>query len=264
MRVATTAAPRGREARPTLRAWLSEAPFTLSLSAGYFSFFAHTGVLLALEEAGLRPRRVTGASAGALVGGLFAAGLDAGRLREELLRLRRQDFWDPAPGLGLLRGALFRARLEALLPVARFEDCRVPFAASAFALAALRTRVLERGALAPAIHASCAVPLLFQPVRVDGALFADGGVADRPAHASLAPGERVLYHHIAARSPWRRPGSPALRIPARVGLAALVIEALPRVGPFHLERGPLALERAQREACRALDRPVVKGDAAAF
>ncbi len=143
-----------------------------------------------------------------------------------------------------------------MLPVARFEACRLPFAASAFDLRALRTRVLERGALAPAIHASCAVPLLFHPVRHEGTLFLDGGVADRPGLAGVAGGERVLYHHIGSRSPWRRPGSPALRVPARPGLAALVIDGLPRVGPFQLERGPLALEHAQREASCALERPV--------
>src|SRR5688572_12161512 len=100
------------------------------MSAGFFGFFAHTGMLAALEAAGLRPKRVTGASAGALVGGLWAAGLDTRSISEELLRLRREDFWDPAPGLGLLKGELFRARLESLLPVPEFEDCRVPAALS--------------------------------------------------------------------------------------------------------------------------------------
>jgi NTE family protein len=204
---------------------------------------------------------VTGASAGALVGGLWAAGLDGARLREELLRLRREDFWDPAPGLGLLRGRLFQARLESILPVTGFDACRVPFAASAFDLAALRTRVLDRGALAPAIHASCAVPFLFHPVRLEGerAMLVDGGVADRPALASVAEGERVLYHHIGSRSPWRLPGSRALQIPARAGLAALAIDGLPRVGPFHLERGASALERARSAARRALEEPVLLG-----
>ena len=42
-----------RLAPPTLREWLAEEPFALAMSAGFFGFFAHTGVLLALEEAGL-------------------------------------------------------------------------------------------------------------------------------------------------------------------------------------------------------------------
>jgi len=51
--------------------WLAAAPYTLALGAGFFGFFAHTGVLRALEESGVsRPRRVVGVSAGALAGGL--------------------------------------------------------------------------------------------------------------------------------------------------------------------------------------------------
>ena len=56
--------------RQTHADWLREQPFTLALSAGFFGFFAHAGVLRALEEQELRPARVVGASAGALSGGL--------------------------------------------------------------------------------------------------------------------------------------------------------------------------------------------------
>ena len=41
--------------RPTLREWLAQGPFTLAMSSGFFGFFAHAGVLLALREAGLAP-----------------------------------------------------------------------------------------------------------------------------------------------------------------------------------------------------------------
>ncbi len=163
---------------PTLREWLAEGPYTLVMSSGFFGFFAHAGVVSVLEEEGLPPARVCGSSAGALVGGLWAAGLPAARIREELLALRREHFWDVRPGLGLLRGALFRQRLEAL---------------------------------APAIHASCALPVLFQPVRIEGRLYLDGGVLDRPGLAGAPDGGRVLYHHLTSRSPWRRRGHGARR-----------------------------------------------------
>jgi NTE family protein len=238
---------------PTLREWLAEGPFTLGLSSGFFGFFAHAGVLAVLEEEGLSPARVVGSSAGALAGGLWAAGLPAARLREELLALRREHFWDPGPGLGLLRGALFRARLEALLPVATFEACPRPLAVSAFDLRARRTAVLDAGALAPAIQASCAAPLLFQPVRIAGRSYLDGGVLDRHGLAALRDGERVLYHHLTSRSPWRRRNSAALRVPALPSLRAVAIEGLPRLGPFRLARAAEAMERAETGARAALD-----------
>lgn len=153
---------------PALADWLAAEPFTLTMSSGFFGFFAHAGMLLALHERGLTPARITGSSAGALVGSLRAAGLAPPRIVEELLKLDRHDFWDPAPGLGLLRGALFRERLLQILPVQRFEQCEVP--------------------------------LLFQPLRIDGALCADGGIGDRWGLAGVAGGERVFYHHLGSRS----------------------------------------------------------------
>ena len=66
--------------RPTLREALREGPFTLAMSSGFFGFFAHCGVLSVLEDEGLVPSRASGSSAGALVTGAWAAGLDAGTL----------------------------------------------------------------------------------------------------------------------------------------------------------------------------------------
>jgi NTE family protein len=240
---------------PSLRQWLAEDDFGLALSSGFFGFFAHCGLLCALEDAGLKPARVSGSSAGALVAGLWAAGLEGAALRELLFGLRKQDFWDPAPGAGLLRGRRFRALLERGLPVQTFAECRVPLAVSAYDLLANRTRVLDQGALAPAIQASCCVPFLFHPVRHGGRLLLDGGIRDRPGLAGMPPG-RVLYHHLAARSPWRRKQGAHTVIPAAPGLQALVIENLPRSGPNRLDQGPQAFATAYAATQAALDRPL--------
>src|SRR5688572_1254297 len=119
----TTSSPSPARSTPTLREWLREGPFGLGLSSGFFGFFAHAGVMTVLEDAGLLPTRVSGSSAGALVGGIWAAGASAVTIRDELLRLRREDFWDVRLGPGLLAGKLFRTRLESLLPVSTFDRC---------------------------------------------------------------------------------------------------------------------------------------------
>jgi NTE family protein len=239
-------------AEPTLREWLRERPFALGLSSGFFGFFAHVGLVTVLEDEGLLPARLSGSSAGALVAGLWASGLDGPRLRDELHALRREHFWDPRPGLGLLRGGLFRERLEGLLGARTFAACRAPVAISVYDALSRRTRVLASGALAPAIHASCAVPLLFHPVWVEGRPMLDGGIADRPGLDGLPPGGRVLYHHLASRSPWR--GARSMAVPTRAGLLSVVIDGLPRVGPFRLEEGPRAFTAARGAAREALDR----------
>lgn len=235
----------------TLREWLREGPFSLAMSSGFFGFFAHCGVMTVLEDTGLLPVRLSGSSAGALVAGSWASGLEAPGLATELMQLERAHFWDPRPGLGLLRGRLFRERLQALLPRARFEDCRVPVAVSVFDLRTRRTRVIDSGALAPALHASCAVPLMFHPVLHQGTLLWDGGVLDRPGLAGMPEGGRVLFHHLASKSPWRT----SLEMPSRAGMTTLVLEDLPRSGPFKLDEGRRAFEAARKATRLALERP---------
>jgi NTE family protein len=248
------------EAAPTLREWLRERPFALGLSSGFFGFFAHTGVMTVLEDEGLLPARLAGSSAGALVAGAWAAGVPATALRDELLALRREHFWDPGPGLGLLRGDLFRQKLGALLPAQTFDACRAPVAISVYDVLRARTRVLTEGHLVRAICASCAVPLLFQPAWVDGRPLLDGGIADRPGLQGIPQGERLLYHHLAARSPWRRPGSPSLEVPRRENMTALILGGLPRVGPFRLEQGAIAFEVARKATREALGKPIARGE----
>jgi NTE family protein len=243
----------------TLREWLARGPFTLAMSSGFFSFFAHGGVLSALEEARLLPAALAGSSAGALTGGLWAAGLSADRIAELYFSLRKHDFWDPGPGLGLLRGRRFRALIRRVSPVERLEHCRRAVAVSVFDLLRWRTRVLSRGDLTNALYASCAVPFMFHPIRSHGGLLVDGGVADRPGMAGVPPGQRVLYHHIAARSRWRRGSGPALDLPVRENMVALVVGNLPRPGPEALELGPAAWQAACDAVRSVLDQPIGGG-----
>src|SRR6202000_2209062 len=90
--------------------------------------------------------------------------------------------------------------------------CTVPIAISAFAIADRSTHVLRDADLAHAIRASCAVPGMFHPVRVGPRAYWDGGILDRPGLAGIGAGERVLFHHISSKSPWRaKPPSPPRR-----------------------------------------------------
>ena len=238
-----------------LHDWLAAQPFALAMSSGFFSFFAHTGMLSSLTKSGLAPNLVAGSSAGALVGGAWAAGLAADVLEARLVALRRDDFWDPAPGAGLLAGRKFDRLLRELLPSTAMSKCRVPVKISAFDIARRRTAVLDDADVADAIRASCAVPALFHPVWIARRAYWDGGILDRPGLAGVPAGERVLFHHIASKSPWRTP----LHVPRRAGMVTLVIDGLPRSGPFRLDAGRRALELAREATLRALDTRVEDG-----
>lgn len=184
---------------PSLRQWLEKDSFVLALSSGFFGFFAHAGVLLALEENGLVPSTVSGTSAGALAGGCWAAGCSASHLKEILCELKRDDFWDPSLGAGLLKGERFRQFIDNLTPVSNIEDCSIPLKISAFDLYTRSTRVLEQGSLSQGIYASCAVPILFRPIRINNRLFLDGGIKDQYGFAGIPANSRILYHHLLPR-----------------------------------------------------------------
>lgn len=238
-----------------LRDWLREQPFGLAMSSGFFSFFAHTGFLDALLGAGHVPVHVAGSSAGALVGGAWASGVSTAELEATFRSLKRADFWDPTLGAGLLAGKKFDALLRRLLPVAAIESCAIPTKISVFEIASRTTRVIERGDLPDAIRASCCVPIMFHPVTIEGRAYWDGGILDRPGIAGIPDGKRLLFHHIASKSPWRA----VLPIPKRSNMVSIVIEGLPRSGPWKLDAGRRALELAREATRRALDAEIIDG-----
>lgn len=237
--------------------WLADEPFTLALGAGFFGFFAHVGLLEALEERGLYPARVVGVSAGALAGGLWSSGVPAPALGEELGALRREDFWDPGLPLGgLLRGRKFADKLREVLAVDSFGQCRWPFAAVVHDVFRRRTVVLDEGPMELAIRASCTVPLMFRPVVARRRVLVDGGVSDRWGRAAIRSDERVLLHFLPSRRKvrWRTPEPAPTRsaLPGREGVVLLTPD-LPSVGPFQLDAGPVARQTAREHVRRWLD-----------
>jgi NTE family protein len=177
---------------------LRDKRFGLVLSAGYFGFFGHAGLVAALEETELVPAAWAGTSAGALVGAMGAVGMSSARMRELFTSLRREDFWDPAPlsmaldvargrkVTGILRGKRFRSMLEAELPVQNIEDAAKPLLIVTSDVTSAAPRVHVRGPLAAAIHASCAYPGLFETVDDDlGRQLWDGGLVDKAPLVAL-------------------------------------------------------------------------------
>lgn len=242
-----------------LRDWLRAQPFTLTMSSGFFSFFAHSGVLSVLEEENLLPVRVSGSSAGGLVGSLWASGCSMSTLVDRLLVLKKEDFWDPGIGLGLLKGELFRQLLREISQAQRLEECPIPVVLSIYDGFSRGTHVFHKGPFDQLVYATCAVPFMFQPIWINRRPYWDGGIKDRPGLAGVKDGDRVFYHHIESRSAWRRRDDPALKIPERENMAALEIVGLPRVGPNRLEQGKLAFAEAQTAMREALRKPIVDG-----
>ncbi len=228
---------------------LKQQPFTLALSSGFFGFFAHHGFSLALKEAGLTPQRVTGASAGAIVAGAWSYGLTSEELLLVLRDLKREKFWDPAFGFGFLKGAKLESFLGELFAGREQE---IPLAISTYDVFARKTVSFNSGDWPKIIRASCAVPLMFHPVKIGRRYYLDGGIQDKPALDSVEEGERVLIHYLPRFGPEKvyenRNAAEALRQKHFV----VSPHELPDVGPNKLETGLRAMDAAYEHAVKVL------------
>ena len=151
----------------------------LALSGGAARGIAHVGVLRALVENGIPIDAISGASAGSLIGGCFAAGLSIERLEKMAASFRwRHTARLSFSRLGLQSNARMETFLRANLPVTRFEDLKIPFAAMVTDLRKGSLIVFrDKGDLPFAIRASCAIPFVYAPVEDrDGRLLIDGGI----------------------------------------------------------------------------------------
>jgi NTE family protein len=191
----------------------------LALGGGVVRGFAHVGVLMALEEAGIRADVVTGTSVGSIVGAFVAAGWSC----EEISDVTQYLNWRgmarvAAPWRG---GWISFDKLEHFvnrqLNYAEFDDLKLPFAAVATDLVTGNPVVLNKGSVAHAVHASSAVPGAVVPVLVGGQLLSDGGVSDNlPVRTTRAMGaEYVIACNILGRY-WSKARNPYTR-----GIAAV-------------------------------------------
>ena len=172
----------------------------LALGGGGARGAAHVGVLQVLEKEGIKIDYIAGTSVGAIVGGLYLAGVPLDTLQEDAesatfmkkfmnISLPVRIMLEPitlSPRLlgakpydGLYSGKGFRRYLDKTLPEKeiQIENLRIPFAAVSFNLLDGKTYMIRGGPLDYAMQASSAVPGLRRPVPLDGKLFVDGGVA---------------------------------------------------------------------------------------
>ena len=152
----------------------------LALGGGAARGLAHVGIIRVLEQHGVRIRGIAGTSIGAIVGGMYCAGL----IDEYEAYSRKIDakgmlrLLDPiVPRSGLLGGARVVHLLKEFLGESLIEELPLPFCALATELKNGEEVVLHRGNLVDAIRASFAIPGIFTPTEVDGQWLVDGGVS---------------------------------------------------------------------------------------
>lgn len=157
--------------------------------------FAHVHAIKALDDIGLRPAQITGASIGSIMGAGMASGMSGQEIEEHSLKAFGQGtelisrIWKMRPkaltdvfGKENRFGQLAGARvLESFLPAempTHIEDLAIPFAAIATDFFSMEERVLKQGNLLDALAASSAIPGVFQAMPIDGRYCIDGGVTN--------------------------------------------------------------------------------------
>mmetsp|Transcript_1458 Transcript_1458/g.2117 ORF Transcript_1458/g.2117 Transcript_1458/m.2117 type:complete len:336 (-) Transcript_1458:695-1702(-) len=185
--------------------------FSLHLSCSFFGYFAHSGALLALEEAGIRPQSVGGSSAGAVVAAMLAVGYSPSEMHalfneisfSDIFTFRPRLYWG-SPGFALFRQNLGEIENRVLKDKPRrLEDCQMPVALSVQDVTTGKGRVLRSGQIAPAVAASAAVPVLMHAVKNpdDGHLFLDGGLSgDVLGVAGANPDDHILVINLFLRA----------------------------------------------------------------
>lgn len=192
--------------------------WALVLMGGGARGLAHVGVLRVLERSGLVPDVIAGTSMGALVGGLFAAGLSGAKLTEMLGGVDLDDAAERAERrgpfkrsrnlfeyvmlsdyknrffsrMGIDRGDAIEAYLKSCVGAVRIEDLPIKFVCNAVDLVSGREILFTRGKLSRALRSTMSLPLVFPPVRMGGMLLLDGGVLNSaPVEAARAAGAEI-------------------------------------------------------------------------
>jgi NTE family protein len=174
----------------------------LVLMGGGARGLAHIGILDILQKEGLSPDVIVGTSMGAIVGGLFAFGFSPMKLKEIMKDLNLDQFID-RPNLPFLPKRphsviefflldAYRTRLQkkigqdkedkleehfkATVGEVCIEDLPIRFACNAIDLISGKEVVFKKGKLYKALRATMSLPVVFEPVSIDGMLLVDGGV----------------------------------------------------------------------------------------
>lgn len=165
----------------------------LVLSGGGARAYAHIGVLQALNEQGIYPTHISGASAGALVGVLYCHGYAP----LEIVALAKTDEFLKIFKIGLINRELTdMTRLKSFLRAHIQDDfkfLKVPLSVSVTNLNLGNYEIKSSGTLIDIVAASCAIPILFKPVKIDEYLYVDGGLLNNlPVEPLLETTDKII------------------------------------------------------------------------
>lgn len=149
----------------------------LALGGGMARGCAHVGVLREFERHHLPIDLIAGTSVGSLIGGAYATGLTPDQIEQIALHISWNDLGRVTISrLGFYNSERTEEFVRQKFPVTEFEKTRLPFGAVATDIQTGKMVIFTEGSIPLAIRASCAVPIYYTPVMVNGRMMVDGGL----------------------------------------------------------------------------------------
>ena len=153
------------------------AKIAVVLGAGASKGFAHIGVLKVLETQKIPIHMIVGTSAGSLVGSLYAYGFDAFTLQGIAMKVEKSDVIDyTIPDNGFIKGEKLEGFINKTVKNTPIEKLKIRFYAIATDISSGEEVAFAKGNTGEAVRASCSVPGVFQPKKIGGKTYVDGGV----------------------------------------------------------------------------------------
>ncbi len=202
----------------------------IALSGGGTRGVLHIGVLQALHDNGIVPEVVSGTSAGSIVGALYTHGYAPDEIkdiatRQSLLKMINLK----VPNKGFIRHVALRKLLEKFLPSNSFHGCKKPFYVAVTNLHTGKVEVYSEGPMIDYVIASSSVPILFEPVDIDGSLYVDGGlVMNLPAKPIKDKCDLLIGVNLV---PLTQAGSKDLNSLMSVGIRCFDLAAINNIMP---------------------------------
>jgi len=153
------------------------AKIAVVLGAGASRGFAHIGVLKVLEANKIPVHMIVGTSAGSFVGSLYAYGFDSFQLQKMALSIQRDDIVDMTlPDNGFVKGEKLEEFINKTVKNTPIEKMRIPLYVIATNIQNGQEVIFARGNTGTAVRASCSIPGVFRPVKINNVMYVDGGV----------------------------------------------------------------------------------------
>lgn len=154
--------------------------------------YGHTAIVAAIRDLGIQPRVILGASAGSIVGSFMAVGLDNKTMLHKMLTLTADQFLDPISRFGIFKefvinraknfhGFVKGDKLEEYVREAigdrdDFSKTTIPFYVVATSLKTYKLILFNTGRISEKCRASTAIPMMFEPKKIDDNYYIDGAL----------------------------------------------------------------------------------------